>query len=131
MSTRKTKKKTGIEANPISESANANIDVAEPLSESGTAVKPLSESAKANTVNGKRALYQQTAVNFQLAANEMLASGIRDMQAGVFEQRVLTKDQIAKFKEGAIAFQSGVAEMTSSIAEQIKANQEYTKQFYG
>jgi len=114
MSERKTKKKTGTEANPIR------------------------ESAKSNTVNGKRALYQQTAVNFQLAANEMLASGIRDMQAGVceiqvgiFEKRVLIKEQIAKFKEGAIAFQSGVAEMVLGIAEQIKANQEYTKQFYG
>ena len=102
-----------------------------PKKKTGTAAKPTNESAKANTVNGKKALYQQTAVNFQLAANEMLQSGIRNMQAGVFEQRVLTKDQIAKFKKGAIAFQSGVAEMTSSIADQIKANQEYTKQFYG
>ena len=104
-----------------------------------------SESAKANTVRGKRALYQQTAVNFQLAANEMVQSGIRDMQAGVheiqvgiFEKQVLTKEQIGKFKEGAVAFQSGVAEMVSGIAEmrtsfakQIIENEEYTKQFYG
>ena len=121
MSKQKTKKKTGTEANPIS------------------------ESAKANTVNGKRALYRKTAVDFQSAANEMLQSGIRDMQAGVheiqvgiFEKRVLTKDQIAKFKEGAVAFQSGVAEMVSDIAtmrtsieKQIIEQQEYTKQFYG
>jgi hypothetical protein len=49
----------------------------------GTAAKLTSESAKSNTVNGKRALYQQTAANFQSAANEMLQSGVRDMQAGV------------------------------------------------
>jgi len=115
----------------------------------GIAAKLTSESAKANTVNGKRALYQQTAVDFQSAANEMLQSGIRDMQAGVKKQmnkykegvrdmqagihdmQLGIKEQINKYKEGAAAFQSGVAEMMSSTVEQIKANQEYTKQFYG
>ena len=108
----------------------------------GTAANPTSESAKANTVNGKRALYQS-------AANEMLQSGIRDLQAGVHEMQIGIKEQInenkvdlfafqagvhemqLKYKAGAAALQSGVAEMMSSIAEQIKANQEYTKQFYG
>ena len=122
MSERKTKKKIEIKAD-----------------------EPISERAKANTVKGKRALYQQTAKVFELAGNEMLASGIRDLQAGVreiqvgvFEKRVLAMDQINKFKAGAVVFQSGVAELVSAIGvmrlsfdKQVVENQEYAKQFYG
>ena len=114
MSKQKTKKKTGTEVNPIS------------------------ESQKANTVNGKRALYRKTAVDFQSAANEMLQLGTRDMQIGTFRMQVCIKEQINENKEAAAAFQSGVAEMVSGIAamrtsieKQIIEHQEYTKQFYG
>jgi ABC-type hemin transport system ATPase subunit len=113
------------------------------------ATKPANKTAaekwKANTVNGKKALYQQTAANFQFAAREMLESGIRalqegarDMQAGIDEMQLSIKEQMNKYKEGAAALQSGVADMLSGIAamrssivKQIEENQEYVKKFYG
>lgn len=100
MSKQKTKKKTGTEA------------------------KPISESAKANTVNGKRALYQS-------AAKEMLQSGINTLQAGIREMQAGIGEQRKKYAEGAVAFQSGVDEMLSNIAKHAQDNQAYIKQFIG
>jgi len=117
----------------------------------GTATKPTQPvtqkaNPKPNTVNGKRALYQQTAVNFQQAANEMVTSGINNLQAGIGDMQKSIHKTAANFQraanemhaEGISNLQSGVAEMVSgiaamqaSIANQVKEHQEYTKQFYG
>jgi uncharacterized coiled-coil DUF342 family protein len=115
----------------------------------GTATKPAKtgtgKSPKANTVNGKKALYKQTAMNFHQAANDMVAAGINnlqegvnDMQKNIHKMQMDIQGQIEKYKQGAVAFQSGVAEMVegivamqASIANQAKEHQEYIKQFYG
>jgi hypothetical protein len=126
MSEQKTKKKTGTATKPTT---------------------PITEKAKprSDTVNGKKALYRQTAINFQQAADEMIASGVSDLQAGICDMQknihLMQRDiqgQIKKYKQGTVAFQSGVAEIVSgiaamqeSIANQVKEHQEYTKQFYG
>ena len=116
----------------------------------GTATKstaPVTEKAKPkpNTVNGKKALYKQTAISFQQAADEMIASGVSNLQAGIcdmqkniHQMQMDIQGQIKKYKEGTVVFQSGVAEIVSgiaamqaSIANQVKEHQEYTKEFYG
>lgn len=84
-----------------------------------------------NTVNGKKALYQNTAAEFQAAAAEMMQSGAREMQAGVHAMQIGIKEQINKYNKGTAAFQAGVADMLSGIVAQVKATQEYTKMFYG
>ena len=101
---------------------------------------------KPNSVNGKRTLYKQTAVNFQEAANEMLASGISNLNSGVRDMQKSIQKTSANFQKAAIKMhaegsnnlRSGVAEMVSgiaamqtSIAKQVKEQREYTKQFYG
>ena len=84
-----------------------------------------------NTVNGKKALYQNTAAEFQAAAAEMMQSGAREMQAGVHAMQIGIKEQINKYNKGTAAFQAGVADMLSGIVAQVKATQKYTKMFYG
>ncbi len=99
-----------------------------------------------NTVNGKRKLYHQTAINFQEAANEMRIEGINNLLTGVCEMQKSIHQTAINFQEaakkmhadGTRNLQSGVAEMVSgiaamqvSIADQVKQHQEYTKQFYG
>ncbi len=99
-----------------------------------------------NSVNGKKKLYQQTAINFQQAANEMLAEGICNLQTGVSSMQKSINQTTINFQkaankmhaDGANNLRSGVAEMMTgiaamqaSIANQAKAQQEYIKQFYG
>jgi len=115
--------------------------------QTGTATKPTKTTIpKANSVNGKKKLYQQTAVNFQQAANEMLAEGISNLQTGVCDMQKSINQTAVNFQkaankmhaDGSSNLRSGVAEMMTgisamqaSIAKQAKEQQEYTKQFYG
>ena len=58
-------------------------------------------SVNPSTVKGKKTLYQETAVNFQSAAAEMLGSGVRALQEGVRDMQTGIKEQMRKNKEGA------------------------------
>ena len=119
-----------------------------PKNKTMTVTEPAKTTTRPNksTVNSKRKLYQQTAIDFQEAANEMRAEGIRNLQSGVCDMQKSIQQTVTKFQKAAIKMhkegnqnlQSGVAEMLSgiaamqvSIADQVKEHQEYTKQFYG
>lgn len=96
------------------------------------------EKAGSQSVRGKVLSYQKTAAQFNLAAAEMVQSGILALQAGVRDMQSGIGEQKKKYAEGAVAFQSGVDEMLSNIAamrvaiaEQAQDNQAYIKQFIG
>ena len=104
-----------------------------------TAAKAASTpTANSQSVKGKVALYQKTAAQFNLAAAEMVQSGILALQAGMRDMQSAIGKQKKKNAEGAVAIQSGVDEMVSNIAamrvaiaEQAQDNQAYIKQFIG
>jgi hypothetical protein len=96
------------------------------------------EKAGSQSVRGKVALYQKTAAQFNLAAAEMVQSGILALQAGMRDMQSAIGKQKKKNAEGAVAIQSGVDEMVSNIAamrvaiaEHAQDNQDYIKQFIG
>ena len=96
------------------------------------------EKAGFQSVRGKVLSYQKTAAQFNLAAAEMVQSGILALQAGVRDMQSGIGEQRKKYAEGVVAFQSGVDEMVSNIAamrvaiaKHAQDNQAYIKQFIG
>ena len=94
-----------------------------------TAAIKLMKKGAAKRVN--KASVRDKQVYFTAAANEMLFSGISALQEGVREMQAGIKEQMNKNKKAVRNMQAGVANMLSGIVEQVKANQDYTKMFYG
>ena len=89
------------------------------------------EKAGSQSVRGKVLSYQKTAAQFNLAAAEMVQSGILALQTGMRHMQSAIGEQKKKNGEGAAVFQSGVDEMLSNIAKHAQDNQDYIKQFIG
>jgi len=122
------------EEKPVRAVPTKKVPEAKPMRMAAMPVKEVLKKVSPRTVKGKIAAIQKAA--------GMIYSGARAIQSDAAKQMKENQEAVAKIQSGVRAIQSAirdhmkkhqdaVAAMQSAIAEQIKENQAYVKDFFG